>query len=87
VRTDRPRFAYDVIHPRTMEFLMTVRPPGFWIDNRSMRFQLAVHDTQLIGTCADFAHDFFGRVPSFVWDNLQVTPPRFRMSNLPGPTT
>jgi hypothetical protein len=32
-----------------------------------MRFSVDKHDTQLIGLCADFAHEFFGRVPSFVW--------------------
>ncbi len=47
-----------------------------------MRFDLAAHDTQLIGVCADFAHDFFGQVPSFVWDNLRVEPPTFRISSL-----
>jgi hypothetical protein len=36
------------------------------------------HDTQRIGFCADFAHEFFSRVPSFVWNDLQITPPRFR---------
>ena len=24
------------------------------------------------GSCADFAHEFFSRVPSFVWKNLQI---------------
>jgi hypothetical protein len=28
--------------------------------------------------CADFAHEFFSRVPSFVWKDLQITPPAFR---------
>jgi hypothetical protein len=43
-----------------------------------MRFSVDKHDTQLIGFCADFAHEFFARVPSFVWKNLQITPPQFR---------
>lgn len=81
VRTDNLRFAYDVIHPRTMEFLMEVQPPGFRIESRTVRFSMSEHDTLLIGTCADFAHDFFGRVPSFVWANLQATPPPFRLSS------
>jgi hypothetical protein len=78
VRTDNPKFASDVIHPRTMEFLMAVQPPGFRIAGNGMRFSVDKHDTQLIGFCADFAHEFFGRVPSFVWKNLQITPPTFR---------
>jgi hypothetical protein len=43
-----------------------------------MRFSVDKHDTQLIGFCADFAHEFFSRVPSFVWKDLQITPPEFR---------
>ncbi|HEY9468614.1 MAG TPA: hypothetical protein VIQ76_03260 [Propionibacteriaceae bacterium] len=78
VRTDNPKFASDVIHPRTMEFLMAAQPPGFRIAGNGMRFSVDKHDTQLIGFCADFAHEFFGRVPSFVWKNLQITPPTFR---------
>jgi hypothetical protein len=78
VRTDNPKFASDVIHPRTMEFLMVAQPPGFRIEGNGMRFSVDKHDTQLIGSCADFAHEFFGRVPSFVWENLQITPPTFR---------
>ena len=78
VRTDNPKFASDVIHPRTMEFLTAVQPPGFRIVGDGMRFSVDKHDTQLIGFCADFAHEFFGRVPSFVWKNLQITPPAFR---------
>ena len=78
VRTNSPKFASDIIHPRTMEFLMAVQPPGFRIENNGMRFQVDKHDTQLIGFCADFAHEFFGRIPSFVWKDLQITPPAFR---------
>jgi hypothetical protein len=83
VRTDNPKFASDVIHQRTMEFLTAVQPPGFRIDGNEMRFSVDKHDTELIGFCADFAHEFFGRVPSFVWKDLQITPPAFRrMSEL-----
>jgi hypothetical protein len=78
VRTNDPKFASDVIHPRTMEFLMALEPPGFRIEGDLMRFQVDKHDTQLIGFCADFAHEFFSRVPSFVWKDLQITPPAFR---------
>ena len=78
VRTDTPKFAYDVIHPRTMEFLMAAPPPGFRIEGQQMRFSVSEHDTELIGSCADFAHAFLARIPSFVWKDLQVTPPRFR---------
>ena len=78
VRTENPKFASDVIHPRTMEFLMAVQPPGFRIEGNGMRFSVDKHDTELIGFCADFAHEFFARVPSFVWKDFQITPPAFR---------
>jgi hypothetical protein len=78
VRTEDPKFASDVIHPRTMEFLMAVQPPGFRIEGNVMRFSVEKHDTRLIGFCADFAHEFLARVPSFVWKNLQITPLAFR---------
>jgi hypothetical protein len=75
VRTAHPRFASDVLHPRMMEYLLTARPPGFRIEGRLLRFAPAVHDTLVIGQCADFAHEFLARVPSFVWDDLGVAPP------------
>jgi hypothetical protein len=78
VRTADPKFASDVIHPRTMEFLIKVQPPGFRIEDAVTRFLVDKHDTQLIGFCADFAHEFFSRVPSFVWKDRQITPPAFR---------
>jgi hypothetical protein len=78
VRTDNPKLASDVIHPRTMEFIMAVRPPGFRIEGNGMRYSVDKHDTQLIGFCAAFAHEFFARVPSFVWKDLRITPPKFR---------
>lgn len=78
VRTSAPKFAYDVIHPRTMEWLMANPPPGFKVDGQLMRFSVSRHDTEVIAACADFAHAFFARVPPFVWKDLQITPPRFR---------
>ena len=85
VRAADPRLAYDLIHPRTMEFLMAVRPPGVRIEGPLMRFQVDAHDTEMLGFCADFAHDFWARVPSFVWKNLQVSPPTFRRGALATP--
>lgn len=78
VRTDDPRFASDVIHPRMMEYLTRTGPPGFAINGPLMRFEVAEHDTITIGFCADFAHDFLSRVPSFVWSDRQITPPPLR---------
>lgn len=78
VRTSNPKFASDVLHPRTMEYLLRTQPLGFTIEGELMRFTPSVHDTWVIGRCADFAHELFARVPSFVWDDLGVQPPPFR---------
>ena len=43
-----------------------------------MRFLVDKHDTRLIGFRADFAHEFFSRVPAFAWKDRQITPPAFR---------
>ncbi len=82
VRSAVPKLAYDVIHPRTMEFLMAVRPPGIRIEGNLMRFLVTSHDTETLGFCADFAHDFLARVPSFVWKDLGVSSPSFRAGAL-----
>jgi len=50
---------------------------GFRIESNVMRFSVDLHDTELIGFCADFAHQFVSRV-SLVWKNLQITPPLSR---------
>lgn len=80
VKTAHPKFAYDVIHPRTMEWLTHMGAPGFTIEHGFMRFYPGSHDTEAIGWAADFAHEFFARVPSFVWKDLQVTPLQFRVA-------
>jgi hypothetical protein len=58
--------------------LTAADPPPFRIESDVMRFDVNKHDTKVIGFCADFAHEFLGRVPSFVWKDLQITPPAFR---------
>jgi hypothetical protein len=78
VRTSDPKFAYDVIHPRMMEFLMAGDPPDFVIEGPVMRFSPSEHDTIFIGRCADFAHELLARVPPFVWSDLGTERPRLR---------
>ncbi len=48
IRADDQKFAYDVIHPRTMEFLMAVRPAAFRITGNWAWFQVPAHDHQTI---------------------------------------
>ena len=61
---------------------MQALPPGFVINGPVMRFEVPKHHTETIGFCADFAHDFLSRVPSFVWQDRQITPPPFRTPSL-----
>ncbi|MET7280425.1 hypothetical protein ABZS29_19470 [Kribbella sp. NPDC005582] len=70
VRADDHKFAYDVIHPRTMEFLMAIRPAPFRITGNWVWFQVPRHDHQTIGRCSYFIRDFLSRIPRFVWKNL-----------------
>jgi hypothetical protein len=84
VRTTDPKFAYDVIHPRTMEYLTATGPIPFAINGSMMRFFPRTHDTLVIGSCADVAHGLWSRVPSFLWKDLGVTPPIFRRSTITG---
>lgn len=78
VRTSNAKFAYDVVHPRMIEYLMSVDPPDMEIEGDLVLFPDSVSDTLQIGRCADFAHEFLARVPSFVWADLGLAPPRFR---------
>lgn len=78
VRTDSPKFASDVIHPRMMEYLLNHGAPDFQLEGQLLRFTPDEHDSLLIGRLADFAHEFLGRVPSFVWRDLGIEPPHFR---------
>ena len=74
VRSVDRKFAYDVIHPLQMDFLTAYGPAPFCIDTHGrICFQVGENNPQIIAHCANFAHGFLGRVPSFVWKNLGVT--------------
>lgn len=80
VRAMNRKFGYDVIHPRQMEFLTAYGAPYFCTDSQGrMSFQVGSNSPETIGYCINFAHGFFGRVPSFVWKDLGVLDvPAFR---------
>lgn len=80
VTTVNRKFAYDVIHPRQMEFMTAVNAPAFSINQQgTMQFDVPRHSLNTIIECTNFAHGFLGRVPSFVWEDLGVTElPEFR---------
>lgn len=81
------RFAYDVLHPRQIEYLMATRPMTFIWGNGRARFALPEHDPDLIAWCSDFFYGFLQRVPSFVWKDLQLPVPQVArgQGQTPGP--
>lgn len=83
VRCNSPKFASDVIHPRTIEFLMATGAPDFRMEGQLIRYTPSIHDSLLVGQLADFPHEFLGRIPSFVWRDLGINPPRFRTAFQP----
>ncbi|MFB6721142.1 hypothetical protein ACFCV3_13315 [Kribbella sp. NPDC056345] len=64
------KFAYDVIHPRQMEFLMAVQPVSFQVVGNWAWFEPGRHDHQTIARSSYFLRDFLARIPRFVWKNL-----------------
>lgn len=75
IRASDARFAYDVLHPRAMEWVTAHCPAPFRIENGRLRFLVKRNDIELFAAALDFALGFFARVPSFVWDNLGVGEP------------
>ncbi|GAA2100879.1 hypothetical protein GCM10009841_16130 [Microlunatus panaciterrae] len=69
------KLAYDVIHPRMMEFLLAARPGRFCFHRNLLVAYPASHDTQLISQTTDFLTSFLGRIPEFVWRDLGATQP------------
>ena len=69
------KFAYDVLHPRMLEFLVAARPAAFMFHRDMLITYPHVHDTELITKSTDFLASFLRRIPSFVWKDLGTTPP------------
>lgn len=64
------KYAYDVIHPRQMEYLMASSPAPFVIDRDWVWFSPGEHSQPAIAHASAFLRGFLGRVPRFVWRNL-----------------
>ena len=64
------KFAYDVIHPRQMEYLMANPPASFRIADDWAWFSPGVHSQPAIAHSSLFLHGFLARIPRFVWRNL-----------------
>ncbi|GAB3999652.1 hypothetical protein GCM10029992_29070 [Glycomyces albus] len=73
IKSPNPRFAYDVIHPRTMEWMLADqraqayrwRFEGPWL----MTFRPGGLNLQEVFFYADFLIDVYAQVPRHVWSN------------------
>jgi hypothetical protein len=64
------KFAYDVIHPRQMEYLMANPPASFLIAGDWVWFYPGMHSQPAIAHSSWFLRGFLARIPRFVWRNL-----------------
>ncbi|WP_328323068.1 hypothetical protein OHA70_29845 [Kribbella sp. NBC_00382] len=70
VKADDTKFAYDVIHPRQMEYLMASPPAPFEFAGDWVWFSPGQHSHELIEHSSVFLNGFLTRIPRFVWRNL-----------------
>lgn len=70
VHADDTKFAYDVIHPRQMEYLMATSPATFEVIDDWAWFAQGEHSHQAIAHSSLFLGGFLARIPRFVWRNL-----------------
>ena len=75
VRCADDRFAYDVVHPQMMEWLMTRDSPRFAIEGGRLRFDVPDTDVTTLEAWLAFASGFFGRVRRYTWENLGLSAP------------
>ncbi|MEU8227332.1 hypothetical protein [Kribbella sp. NPDC048915] len=64
------KFAYDVIHPRQMEYLLSRRGVPFTIEEDWAWFTPREHSEPAVAFCSEYLRGFLGRIPRFVWRNL-----------------
>ncbi|MEV6414244.1 hypothetical protein [Kribbella sp. NPDC051718] len=77
VTADDTKFAYDVIHPRQMEYLMADPPAPFEFDGDWVWFSPGQHSHEVIEHSSAFLNGFLARVPRFVWRNLGLPDTRY----------
>lgn len=75
-----PKFAYDVLHPRQIEYLMAARVMPFSMSGRTVRPRPLAHDAESIAFELDLLAGFFARFPEFVWQDLGVSSPPLRLT-------
>ena len=77
VRTDDPKFASDVIHPRTMEWLLATTPRGWTVQDGVVVFEVEDHDQLIVDVCEATLRGWLGRIPRFVWADRGVPVPPY----------
>jgi hypothetical protein len=77
VRTDSAKYASDVIHPRTMEWLLATCGYGWSMTGPMALFEIGSMDIYAIDACEAILRGFLGRIPRFVWDDLGLPVPPF----------
>lgn len=77
VRAEDPRFASDVLHPRTMEWLLATNPRGWTVRQRVVVFEVESHDQLLVDACEATLRGWLGRIPRFVWADRGLTVPSY----------
>lgn len=75
VRCADERFAYDVIHPQTMEWLLARGARGVQIEGGRLAFDVDRADVATVQDCLDLAFGLFGRVRGYTWKNLGLAAP------------
>lgn len=77
VRADDPKFAYDSIHPRTMEWLLASGPRGWTVSGPVVVFEVEAHDLLIVDECEAVLRGWLGRIPRFVWADRGLQPPPY----------
>ncbi len=72
VKSDDKRFAYDVLHPRMMEFLLAHRPPMIDVENGALCLSdgEALWTPGQFGAQLDFLREFAGHWPRHLLQDL-----------------
>ncbi|WP_350275477.1 hypothetical protein [Kribbella sp. HUAS MG21] len=78
-----PKYAYDVIHPRQMEYLMASQGAPFRIEGEWVWFSPGEHSQPAIAHCSAYLRGFLGGVPRFVWRNLGLSESPFPPLEIP----
>ena len=77
VRAEDPRFASDVFHPRTMEWLLAADPRGWTVLDRVVVFGVEKHDHLIVDACEAILRGWLGRIPRWVWADLGLPVPAY----------